>query len=97
MTTLEPGELLLSVEAAAGGAVGLPEGDGAEALGVPDRRRRGRAVRRRDADRARRRRPDAVAPAGSLEDATPLPRNAYKVDVARALVKRAVDAVEAST
>ena len=27
--------------------------------------------------------------AGSLDDATPLPRNAYKVDVARALVARA--------
>jgi len=30
---------------------------------------------------------------GSLDDATPLPRNAYKVDVARALVKRALAAV----
>ena len=33
---------------------------------------------------------------GSLDDATPLPRNAYKVDVARALVKRAVSSLEAS-
>jgi len=31
---------------------------------------------------------------GSLDDATPLPRNAYKVDVARALVKRALAALE---
>ena len=31
---------------------------------------------------------------GSLEDATPLPRNAYKVDVAKALVARAVKAVQ---
>ena len=30
---------------------------------------------------------------GSLDDATPLPRNAYKVDVARALVKRAENAL----
>jgi xanthine dehydrogenase YagS FAD-binding subunit len=30
---------------------------------------------------------------GGLESATPLPRNAYKVDVARALVKRARAAV----
>jgi xanthine dehydrogenase YagS FAD-binding subunit len=31
---------------------------------------------------------------GSLDDATPLPRNAYKVDVAKALVKRATAALE---
>jgi xanthine dehydrogenase YagS FAD-binding subunit len=31
---------------------------------------------------------------GSLDEATPLPRNAYKVDVARALVKRAVAALD---
>jgi xanthine dehydrogenase YagS FAD-binding subunit len=30
---------------------------------------------------------------GSLDDATPLPRNAYKVDIARALVKRATAAL----
>jgi hypothetical protein len=30
---------------------------------------------------------------GGLESATPLPRNAYKLDVARALVKRARAAV----
>ena len=47
---------------AAGRRVGLPEGDGAQALGVPARRRRRRAARRRDAGRARRRRPDPVAP-----------------------------------
>ena len=32
---------------------------------------------------------------GSLEDATPLPRNAYKLEIARALVKRAVAALAA--
>ena len=42
----------------------LPEGDGAEALGVPARRRRRRAPRRRDARRARRRRADPVAARG---------------------------------
>jgi xanthine dehydrogenase YagS FAD-binding subunit len=31
---------------------------------------------------------------GSLDDATPLPRNAYKVDVAKALVKRAESALD---
>ena len=33
---------------------------------------------------------------GSLDDATPLPRNAYKVDVAKALVKRAEAALNSS-
>jgi hypothetical protein len=33
--------------------------------------------------------------AGSLDHATPLPRNAYKVDVAKALVKRAKAALNA--
>ena len=46
-TTLEPGELILAVERAAVRRVGLPEGDGAQALGVPARRRRRRAARRR--------------------------------------------------
>jgi xanthine dehydrogenase YagS FAD-binding subunit len=32
---------------------------------------------------------------GSVDDATPLPRNAYKVDVARALVERARTALDA--
>jgi xanthine dehydrogenase YagS FAD-binding subunit len=32
---------------------------------------------------------------GSLDDATPLPRNAYKVDVAKALVRRAEAALAA--
>ena len=34
---------------------------------------------------------------GSLDDATPLPRNAYKVDIARALVKRATAALSVET
>ena len=49
---------------AAGRRVGLPEGDGPQALGVPDRRRRRRAARRRDVGRARRRRADPVAARG---------------------------------
>jgi len=32
---------------------------------------------------------------GSLDDATPLPKNAYKVEVAKALVKRARSALAA--
>jgi len=33
--------------------------------------------------------------ADALDAATPLPRNAYKIDVARALVRRALAALEA--
>ena len=60
-TTLEPGELILSVDVRRLRRVRLPEGDGAQALGVPARRRRCGAARRRDTRRARRRRADAVA------------------------------------
>ena len=42
-TTLEPGELMLALEFPDCRRVGVPEGDGAEALGVPARRRRRRA------------------------------------------------------
>ena len=63
-TTLDEGELILEVELPDGRAERLPEGDGAEALGVPDRRRRRRPGRRRDPHRARRRRPDPLAPRG---------------------------------
>ena len=37
--------------------------------------------------------PWALAGAGELDDATPLPGNAYKLDIARALVRRALEAV----
>ena len=49
--------------------------------------------RRRDAGGARGGRADPVAARGPLDDATPLPRNAYKVDVAKALVQRAETAL----
>jgi xanthine dehydrogenase YagS FAD-binding subunit len=79
-TTLEPGELLLSVE--------LPQTDRSVYLKAMDRKSWGFPL-------------VGVAPIPwllerSLDDATPLPRNAYKVDVARALVKRAVSSLEAS-
>ena len=45
--------------------LGLPEGDGAQALGVPARRRRGGPDARCDEGRARRRRPDPVAARGA--------------------------------
>jgi xanthine dehydrogenase YagS FAD-binding subunit len=95
-TTLEPGELLLSVE--------LPQTDRSVYLKAMDRKSWGfplvgvAAARTEGETRVAL---AGVAPIpwlleGSLDDATPLPRNAYKVDVARALVKRAVSSLEAS-
>jgi xanthine dehydrogenase YagS FAD-binding subunit len=94
MTTLEPGELLLSVEV-------LPP-DRSVYLKAMERKRWafplvGVAAARRSGET--RIALAGVAPTpwlleGSLEDATPLPRNAYKVDVAKALVERAVKAVQ---
>ena len=89
-TTLEPGELLLSVE--------LPPADGSVYLKAMERKRWAfplvgvAAARAGDATRVAL---AGVAPipwllAGDVDAATPLPRNAYKVDVARALVARAV-------
>src|SRR4051794_17048784 len=88
-TTLEPGEVILEVT--------FDECDQSVYLKAMERKRWAfplvgvAAVRRGDATR--------VALAGAapipwllddgLDDATPLPRNAYKVDVARALLKRA--------
>ena len=94
-TTLEPGELILEVELPPVEAERLPQGDGPEALVVPPgRRRRRRAVGETRIALA------GVAPvpwllAGpeALDGATPLPRTAWKVDVARALVRRAVEGV----
>jgi xanthine dehydrogenase YagS FAD-binding subunit len=88
-TTLEPGELLLRVT--------LPPCDGSVYLKAMERKRWAfplvgvAAVRTGDVTRVAL---SGVAPVpwlltGSLDDATPLPRNAYKVDVAKALVKRA--------
>ena len=56
------GELILDVDVRAVRRERLPEGDGPEALGVPARRRRRRAPRRRDARRARGCGADPVAP-----------------------------------
>ena len=91
-TTLEPGELLLSRRgpAAATRSVYLKAMERKRwafpLVGVAAARTGGD-----DARRARRRRPGPVAARGSgLDEATPLPRNAYKVEIARALVKRAV-------
>jgi xanthine dehydrogenase YagS FAD-binding subunit len=88
-TTLEPGEVILEVT--------FDECDQSVYLKAMERKRWAfplvgvAAVRRGDQTR--------IALAGAapipwllaegLDDATPLPRNAYKVDVARALVKRA--------
>jgi xanthine dehydrogenase YagS FAD-binding subunit len=88
-TTLEPGELLLSVE--------YPDCDASVYLKAMERKRWAfplvgvAAVRRGDAVRVAL---AGVAPTpwlldGSLDEATPLPRNAYKVEIAEALVKRA--------
>ncbi len=92
-TTLEPGELLLEVEVA--------DCDASVYLKAMERKRWAfplvgvAAVRRGDATRVAL---AGVAPMpwlldGSLDDATPLPRNAYKVEIAKALVKRARAAV----
>ena len=70
--------------------VGLSEGDGPQALGVPARRRRGGAARRRDDGRARRRRADPVAARRARSTTRRRCRGtAYKVEIAKALVERA--------
>ena len=89
-TTLEPGELLLSVE--------VPESEVSVYLKAMERKRWAfplvgvAAARTAGVTRVAL---AGVAPVpwlltGSLDDATALPRNAYKVDVAKALVKRAL-------
>ena len=93
VTTLEPGELLLSIE--------VPPADRSIYLKAMERKRWafplvGVAAARTGGET--RVALAGVAPIpwlleGSLEDATPLPRNAYKVDIATALVKRAVTAL----
>jgi len=94
-TTLEPGELLLTVE--------VPPPERSVYLKAMERKRwafplvgvaagkTGGKIRVALAGVA----PVPFLLEGSLEAATPLPRNAYKVDVARALVKRAVASLEA--
>jgi len=92
-TTLQPGELLLEVV--------IPEVEASVYLKAMERKRWSfplvgvAAVRARGATTVAL---AGVAPVpwlleGSLDDATPLPRNAYKLDVAKALVRRAEAAV----
>ncbi|HTR32324.1 MAG TPA: hypothetical protein VMH47_00470, partial [Gaiellaceae bacterium] len=93
-TTLEPGELLLEVE--------VPPCDASVYLKAMERKRWAfpivgvAAVRTGGTTRIAL---AGVAPVpwlydGGLETATPLPRNAYKLDVAKALVHRAVAALQ---
>ena len=94
-TTLEPGELILSVS--------VPDCDASVYLKAMDRKRWafplvGVAAARSGGET--RVALAGVAPIpwlleGSLDDATPLPKNAYKVEVAKALVKRAQSALAA--
>ena len=88
-TTLEPGEVMLSVD--------VPAPDASVYLKAMDRKRWAfplvgvAAARFGDTERVAL---AGVAPVpwlldGSLEDSTPLPRNAYKVEIAEALVRRA--------
>jgi xanthine dehydrogenase YagS FAD-binding subunit len=94
-TMLEPGEVILTVA--------VPDCDASAYLKAMDRKRWAfplvgvAAVRTGDTTRIAL---AGVAPVpwlleGELDGATPLPRNAYKVDVAKALVKRARQAVAA--
>jgi xanthine dehydrogenase YagS FAD-binding subunit len=94
-TLLEEGELVLEVD--------LPRWDRSVYLKAMERKRFGfplvgvAAARSGDVTRVAL---AGVAPVpwlleGSLDDATPLPGNAYKVELARAMVKRAVAALDA--
>jgi xanthine dehydrogenase YagS FAD-binding subunit len=92
MTTLEPGELILELE--------LPAADASTYLKAMDRKTWSFAIVGVAAVRTGTETRVAlagVAPIpwllGSLDEATPLPGNAYKVDVARALLKDALAAV----
>ena len=97
VVALEPGELLLSLE--------VPNADASVYLKAMDRRRFsfplvgvaaarfGDDVRLALAGVAPI--PWALSSAAALDDATPLPGTAYKVDLARALVRRALEAVGA--
>jgi xanthine dehydrogenase YagS FAD-binding subunit len=96
MTTIEPGELILSVE--------FPDCDASVYLKAMERKRWAfplvgvAAVRREDETRVAL---SGVAPTpwlldGSVDAATPLPGNAYKVEIAKALVRRAEAALTAA-
>jgi xanthine dehydrogenase YagS FAD-binding subunit len=95
VTALEPGELILDLE--------VPEPEASVYLKAMDRRRWSFALvgvaAARFADGIRLGLagvapiPWALASADELEGATPLPGTAYKVEIARALVRRAVEGV----
>jgi xanthine dehydrogenase YagS FAD-binding subunit len=93
-TTLEPGELILELD--------VPEPESSVYLKAMERKRWAFPIVGVAAARSAgvtRIALAGVAPVpwlleGSVDDATPLPRNAYKVDVARALVERARAALD---
>jgi xanthine dehydrogenase YagS FAD-binding subunit len=97
VTTLEPGELILEVEA--------PQPEASVYLKAMERRKWSFAIvgvaAARFADGLRLGLagvapiPWAVPSAEALEQATPLPGTAYKVQIARALIRRAAEAVGA--
>ena len=88
-TTLEPGELIMELE--------VPQPESSVYLKAMERKRWAFPIVGVAAARAGGTTRIALAgvapipwlPEGSVDAATPLPRNAYKVDVAKALVKRA--------
>ena len=95
MTTLEPGEVLLELE--------VPAADRSVYLKAMDRKKFSfpivgvAAVRRGETTTVAL---SGVAPIpwlleGSLDAATPLPGNAYKLQIAKALVSRALATIEA--
>ena len=93
-TTLEPGELILELD--------VPPADASSVyLKAMDRKRwafpivgvAARAARRPDDGRARRRRADPVAARGAARRRDAAARTAYKVEIAAALVGRALAAV----
>jgi xanthine dehydrogenase YagS FAD-binding subunit len=95
VTALEPGELILELE--------VPRPEASVYLKAMERRKWSFALvgvaAARFADGIRLALagvapiPWALASADTLEEATPLPGTAYKVDIARALIRRAVEAV----
>jgi xanthine dehydrogenase YagS FAD-binding subunit len=95
VTALEPGELILELE--------VPRPEASVYLKAMERRKWSFALvgvaAARFADGIRLALagvapiPWALASADALEEATPLPGTAYKVDIARALIRRAVEAV----
>jgi xanthine dehydrogenase YagS FAD-binding subunit len=98
LTTLAPGELMLELD--------VPAADASTYLKAMDRRtwafplvgvaaaRSGGETRLALAGMAPI--PWPIAGPAALDDATPLPRNAYKLEIARALVRRALQTLESA-